>query len=241
MGSLASWKRDHPTARDLKGIYRRLFSRFGRQHWWPGDGPFEVMIGAILTQNTAWSNAAKAIHSLKQGRFLEPVALHTVALKRLARLIRSSGYFNQKAERLKTFVRYFLDRYGGNVQGMRRVPWRILRKELLTLKGIGPETADSILLYALEKPVFVVDAYTRRVLARHSFISWQASYEEIQELFMERLFARTPYFSEYHALFVAVGKEFCRTRPRCHACPLQTMGRLRLEPDIKPVRSSNDT
>ncbi len=211
-------------------IYKKLLARFGRQHWWPGETPFEVMVGALLTQNTSWSNAARAIRRLKEEGLLLPERLARIPQRKLARRIRSSGYFNQKARRLIGFVRYFLKRYGGSPSRMRKVPLRRLRKELLALPGIGPETADSMLLYALEKPTFVVDSYTRRVLARHSLISWEASYEQIQAFFMGSLPPGAPLFNEYHALLVALGKELCRKRnPECHLCPLRRVGRLRLE------------
>ncbi len=217
--------------RTLEAIYRRLFKKFGRQHWWPGDTPFEVMVGAILAQSTAWVNAALAIDQLKQKRLLSPSALDRLPDGRLAPLIRSSGYFNQKAKRLKKFVRHFQRKYAGNVSRMRRVSLAPLRQELLGLPGIGPETADSILLYALGKPTFVVDAYTRRILARHSLIPWEASYEEIRSLFMKHLPGRAPLFNEYHALLVAFGKEICQTHPKCHLCPLRDIGKLHLETD----------
>ena len=221
--------------RDIRSIKRILFKKFGPQHWWPGETPFEVMVGAILTQNTAWTNASRAIDRLKEGRLLSPVKLDKVSQPRLARLIRSSGYFNQKSKRLKEFVHYFRKEYGGSVRRMRRRPAAHLRAELLELSGIGPETADSILLYALGKPVFVVDAYTRRVLARHSLIPWGASYAEIQALFNRNLPpSRASLFNEYHALLVRVGKEFCRARPKCQLCPLRRVGRLRLESHLKP-------
>ena len=215
----------------LRTIYRRLFARFGPQHWWPGETPFEVTVGAILTQNTSWTNAARAVHRLKEKRLLHPAHLDRMPTRQLAPLIRSSGYFNQKAKRLKIFVRHLQKKYRGRISSMRKIPWDQLREELLSLPGIGPETADSILLYALEKPTFVVDAYTRRILARHSIIPWEASYEEIRALFSEGLPHRVPYFNEYHALLVALGKELChRTQPECHICPIRDVGRLRLEP-----------
>lgn len=210
-------------------IYRRLCRFFGPQHWWPGETPFEVAVGAILTQNTAWSNAARAIAQLKQKRMLNPTRLASIPVNRLARLIRSSGYFNQKARRLKGFVQYLNRRYAGQMARMRGAPMARLRLELLHLSGIGPETADSILLYGLGKPTFVVDAYTRRFLARHSLISWDASYGEIQDLFMERLPHRVSLFNEYHALIVALGKNLCQTHPKCHLCPLRKVGVIKLE------------
>ncbi len=193
------------------------------------------MVGAILTQNTAWTNAARAIGRLKENRLLSPASLNRISTRSLASLIRSSGYFNQKARRLKIFVRYFQKKYQGRISSMRKVPWDRFREELLRLPGIGPETADSILLYALEKPSFVVDAYTRRILARHSLVQWKAPYEEIRALFMKHLPHRVPYFNEYHALLVALGKEIChRRKPRCHICPIRRIGRLRLETPPAP-------
>ena len=222
------------TPRTLSAVYRRLFSAFGPQHWWPGETPFEVAVGAILTQNTSWTNASRAVRELKRLNLLDPRRLSRMPQRRLAQIIRSCGYFNQKAKRLKVFVRYLLKNYGGRMDRMRTVPAGRLREELLGLWGIGPETADSILLYALEKPLFVVDAYTRRVLARHSLISWQAPYDQIQRLFdpfPEGGRGRVKMFNEYHALFVQTGKSFCTTRyPRCSECPIRHVGTLKLEP-----------
>ncbi len=221
--------------RILQDIYKRLFATFGRQYWWPGETPFEVMVGALLTQNTAWTNAARAISRLKEKDLLDSAKLARLPHRRLAQLIRSSGYFNQKARRLKGFVQYLQRNYQGEVARMRDLALDQLRAELLSLSGIGPETADSILLYALEKPVFVVDAYTRRVLARHSLIPWDASYEEIQTLLMQNLPQDVALFNEYHALFVAVGKSLCQKRyPQCHRCPLRAVGLLRLEASSRP-------
>lgn len=215
--------------RTLQTIYSRLAAAFGPQHWWPGDTPFEVAVGAILTQNTAWSNASRAVGELKKKDLLHPAGLRRLPAGRLAPLIRSSGYFNQKTTRLKRFVRYLFKRHRGDLSRMQKVPAGRLREELLGLSGIGPETADSILLYALGKPVFVVDAYTRRVLARHSLISWDAAYSEIQRLFTGALPRSRRLYNEYHALLVRVGKEYCRTHPRCEKCPLKRIGKLRLE------------
>lgn len=214
----------------IRTIYRKLFRRFGPQHWWPGETPFEVAVGAILTQNTAWTNAHRAVLELKGRGLLHPNRLARIPQRRLAQLIRSSGYFNQKAERLRAFARFVVRRYGGGMGRMRRAPVSRLRRELLDIPGIGPETADSILLYALEKPVFVVDAYTRRILARHSLVDWDASYDQIQGLFQRALPRDQRLFNEYHALLVAVGKGLCkRSQPRCPECPLRRVGRLVLE------------
>ncbi|MBI3318452.1 MAG: endonuclease III domain-containing protein [Candidatus Omnitrophica bacterium] len=216
--------------RTLLRLYRRLFDHFGPQHWWPARSPFEVAVGAVLTQSTAWSNASKAVRSLRSAKLLVPGKLDRIPHRELAPRIRSCGYFNQKAKRLKGFVRYLRDRHAGSMRRMRGAGLSRIRRELLDLPGIGPETADSILLYALQQPVFVVDAYTRRILSRHSLIPRNASYEEIQALFMTRLPRRTQLFNEYHALLVAAGKGFClKTDPNCPLCPLRRIGHLRLE------------
>lgn len=228
----------------LREIYRRLLRAFGPQGWWPkGEvyftrpDPFEVAVGAILTQNTAWANAARAVAELRRRRRMRPAALAEVPRGRLAGWIRPSGYFNQKAVRLKILARHLVNRYGGRISRMRAVPAGRLRSELLTLPGIGPETADSILLYALNKPVFVVDAYTRRVLARHGLIPPEASYEEIQTLFMKHLPHRSSLYNEYHALLVALGKDYCRkSAPLCRRCPVRGVGKLRLETGAVPAR-----
>lgn len=162
-----------PAAVDLRAYYHTLFSAFGPQHWWPSSksgGPFEIIVGAILTQSTAWTNVEKAIANLRRARLLTPRAIQRVPFSRLARLIRPSGYFRQKANKLKVFVRFLRDEYGGSLARMFRTPTAALREKLLAVHGIGPETADSILLYAGRHPVFVVDAYTRRILLRHAFI-----------------------------------------------------------------------
>ncbi len=205
----------------LIALYRHLLRRFGPQHWWPARSRFEVIVGAILTQNTAWTNVKRAIAALRADRLLSPRAIDSAPRGRLARLIRSSGYYNMKAGRLKQFTRFLLRRYAGSLHRMFRTEISTLRGELLGISGIGEETADSILLYAGNRPIFVVDAYTRRVLERHGLITAGASYGEVQRLFMTHLPADAPLFNEYHALLVAVGKEYCRKTPRCEACPLR--------------------
>ena len=205
----------------LLKMYERLHRAFGPQGWWPGRTPLEVSVGAVLTQNTNWSNVARAVRALRQARCLSFPALKAVPERRLARLIRPAGYFNVKARRLKHFIRYLDRRYGGSFGRMRRRPLRALREELLGVNGIGPETADSILLYALKKPVFVVDAYTRRVLVRHRLVAEDADYGRLQAVFTGHLPARAPLFNEFHALIVRLGKDYCKkTKPLCHACPL---------------------
>ncbi len=205
----------------LNLIYRKLSFHFGRQHWWPADSAFEVMVGAMLTQNTSWSNVEKAIANLKQHKVLEPDKLYHLPDKKLARLIRPSGYYNIKTKRLKAFLKFFLDNYGASIKKISKARLPVLRRELLSVKGIGPETADSILLYALNKPVCVIDAYTKRILCRHKLLKEGAAYEEAQKLFSAHLKQDARLFNEYHALLVALGKNYCaKTRPKCAACPL---------------------
>jgi len=206
----------------LAGIYKKLLGVFGPQGWWPGRTPFEISVGAILTQNTNWSNVARAIRALRQAGCLSFPALKAVPETKLARLIRPAGYFNMKARRLKHFVRYLDHSYAGSFRRMRRRPLKALRRELLAVNGIGPETADSILLYALRKPVFVVDAYTKRILSRHRIVGEDADYARLQNVFMENLPAKEPLFNEYHALIVRLGKDYCKkTKPLCDVCPLR--------------------
>ena len=205
----------------LKKNYQKLFSAFGPQHWWPGETPFEVIVGAILTQNTAWTNVEKAIHNLKQARVLQPKKVHDLSEKELAKLIKPAGYFNIKARRLKHFLNYLFDNYGGSLNRMFKKRTDALRRELLEVNGIGPETADSILLYAGSHPVFVVDAYTKRIFSRHQIIKADAEYHDVQEIFMKNLPHDIKMFNEYHALIVRVGKDFCRNKnPLCGRCPL---------------------
>ena len=207
-------------------IYKRLSSFFGRQHWWPATTPFEVIVGAILTQNTNWSNVERAIENLKQAKALEPKRLYKLSHSKLAGLIRPSGYFNIKSRRLKEFLKFFFKAYQGNLKNMAANKTGVLREQLLSVNGIGPETADSILLYALNKPVFVVDAYTKRVFYRHSLVKADAAYSHIQGLFMQNLKRDVKLFNEYHALLVKLGKDFClKSKPRCQTCPLVKLPR----------------
>ncbi|HYA90758.1 MAG TPA: endonuclease III domain-containing protein [Thermodesulfobacteriota bacterium] len=205
----------------LMKIYRKLYQAYGPRHWWPGETSFEVMVGAILTQNTSWRNVEKAIQRLKGKAVLNPEGVHRLRKSELARLIRSSGYYRVKADRLKSFIDFLFGQYGGDLKRMKKERLEELREELLRVKGIGPETADSILLYGLKKPIFVVDAYTRRVFSRHGVVSEKASYEEIQKLFMDHLALDEALFNEYHALIVHIGKTLCKRIPRCDICPLK--------------------
>jgi len=207
----------------LNLIYKKLYSFFGPQHWWPAESSFEVIVGAILTQNTSWQNAERAIANLGKRKLLNPHKLYRLSDKRLASLIMPAGYYNIKARRLKNFLIFLFKSYKGKLKNMSLRDTQELRQELLSVNGIGPETADSILLYALDKAVFVVDAYTQRVLLRHRLIRNNASYDEIQNLFMENLKNKVKLFKEYHALLVRLGKEFClKGRPKCEVCPLDT-------------------
>ena len=205
-------------------IYRRLLRAFGPQHWWPGETPFEMMVGAVLTQNTNWQNVERAIANLKGAGLLEGRKLARVPTARLARLIKPSGYFNVKARRLRAFLDWYMRRTGdGCVQHLRGARTPQLRAELLAVNGIGPETADSILLYGLGRKVFVVDAYTRRFLTRHALVEPGASYENIRSMFENRLPKSLKVYNEYHALIVRLGKEICRPKPLCDTCPLRKL------------------
>lgn len=204
----------------IERIYKTLYNAFGPQHWWPGDTPFEVAVGAILTQNTNWGNVEKAINNLKTVKALTPKRLHEMPLNELARLIRPAGYFNIKTKRLKAFIDFLVNHYRGSMNKMKLEDMHGLREKLLSINGIGPETADSILLYALDKPVFVIDAYTKRVLSRHNIMDHDESYDDFQRLFHRSLKKDLKLFNEYHALFVRVGKTFCKPKPVCEGCPL---------------------
>ncbi|MGA2332723.1 MAG: endonuclease III domain-containing protein [Syntrophales bacterium] len=206
----------------LLEIYETLNAHFGDLNWWPGNSPFEVIVGAILTQNTAWRNVEKAITRLKSKKLLHPARILEIDDSALADLIRPAGYYNIKTQRLKSFIRFLYYEFGGKLENMFAEDLWCLRAKLLMVKGIGEETADSILLYAGEKPIFVVDAYTRRVLQRHDIIRSDATYKGIQNLFMTHLPRSVPLYNQYHALFVNTGKYFCARNPRCEGCPLQS-------------------
>jgi endonuclease-3 related protein len=213
----------NPKRQLLLRIYQSLWTTFGPQGWWPGETPFEIIVGAILTQNTAWSNVEKTLARLKAAKVLSPSALHRMPVRELAPLLRSAGYFNIKAERLKNFVRFLQEEYQGRIDLMFREEVSRLREKLLSIRGIGPETADSILLYAGGYPIFVADAYARRVFSRHGMLDPESDYEEIQNLFMGHLPAEAGFYNEFHALIVRVGKEFCKkSGGKCEACPLHS-------------------
>ena len=204
----------------LKKLFQLLYSHFGPQHWWPGESELEIIIGAVLTQNTAWKNVEKAIDNLKSAGKMDFNSLHSASEEEIAQLIRPSGFFRLKSKRLKNLINYLYE--NGGIEALKKRQLKSLREELLKIPGIGPETADSIILYALEKPVFVVDAYTRRILKRIGLIEQERiPYDEIQRLFMENLPPDVNMYNEYHALFVKLGKTYCTKRnPNCGSCPV---------------------
>ena len=207
-------------------MFRRLARAFGPQHWWPATSAYEMMVGAILTQATNWRNVERTIDRLRRAKALSPNGLLATPTVRLEQLVRPVGYFRQKAQYLKRFSRWYVARYQGRARRMFAAPWASLRQELLELHGIGPETADSMLLYAGGQPVFVVDAYTMRVFRRHRLISWRASYAQVQRMVMDEWPRAVRRYNEFHALLVAVGKRYChRRRPDCAHCPLGDLPR----------------
>jgi len=205
----------------LDDVFRRLLARYGPQHWWPGEGAFEVAVGAILTQSAAWANVEKAIANLKAAGALSPAALHSMGEGEIAALIRPSGYFNAKARKLKAFVEMLYAQTGGDLDRLLGLPAEDLRELLLSTHGVGPETADSILLYAAGQPAFVIDAYTRRIFGRIGLRPAADTYESWRRLFMDTLPPDAGLFNEYHALIVAHGKAVCRKVPRCRECVLR--------------------
>lgn len=204
----------------LERIYTLMMTHYGPTHWWPGDTPFEIAVGAVLTQNTAWRNVERAIENLKREHLLHPKRILECPNGDLEAALVPSGYFRVKAKRLRSFCGHLVTHYGGSMKRMAARPLEQLRPELLEINGIGPETADDILLYACEKPVFVVDAYTRRILSRHGLVKPDIAYEPLRALFEKRLAQDVPLYKEYHGLLVYIGKDFCRRVPRCEECPL---------------------
>jgi len=210
------------TADRLHTLYERMFAHLGPQHWWPAETPFEVMVGAILTQNTAWKNVERAIANLKGVGLMSLATLSALPTGLLAEYIRPAGYYNIKAGRLHNLLQYINEHHGGDVEAFLSQPLPQFREQLLSIKGIGRETADSILLYAAGLPIFVVDTYTHRILVRHQVIDEEYGYEAIQELFMDNLACDVRLYNEYHALLVRVGNVYCKKKnPDCAACPLQ--------------------
>lgn len=211
----------HDAQPPLDEYYNSLFTALGPQHWWPGKSPFEIIVGALLVQNTSWKNVEIAISNLREARLLTPEAIRRVNLRRLQRLIRSSGYFRQKARKLKAFSAFVQAEYAGSLKRMFATPTIALREKLLGIWGIGPETADSILLYAGGHEVFVVDAYTKRLLKRHGWVDDKAKYDDTRWIFERRFPGNVELFNEFHALIVNVGKTWCRPQqPKCDECPL---------------------
>ena len=205
-------------------VYDRLFKAFGPQHWWPGDSGFEMIVGAMLTQNTNWKNVEKAIHNLRQADLMEPHALYNAPVEELEELLRPAGYFRVKARRLRSLLEFIINRYDGSLTAMFQTDLQALRNKLLAVNGIGPETADSILLYAGGMPSFVVDAYTHRIFARHGWIGFDADYHQIQDYIQSSLPEDARLYNEYHALLVYAGKHFCnKLKPKCNECPLREM------------------
>ncbi len=225
----------------LLDVYDRLYDAYGPQRWWPGETPFEVIVGAILTQSAAWTNVEKAIANLKAVEALSPAGLARLSDEELARSVDPAGYFNAKSRKLKAFVEMVRASFGGELERMLTAPQDELRRQLLATHGIGPETADSILLYAAGRPVFVIDAYTRRLFSRLGLSPRRETYDSWQALFMSSLTADATLFNEYHALIVRHGKEACRRQPRCPACPLLEgcptgQARMGSGPALKRVR-----
>lgn len=225
---------------DLLEVYARLLTAYGHQHWWPSEGPVETMAGAILAQNVSWTGASRAVSVLKEHGLLSPAILATTPAEKTAPLIRSSRFYRQKASRLKEYMAYFVSRWNGDVDLMAAGDAGTLRTELLSLQGFGPETVDSILLYALNKPVFVVDAYTRRIGSRLQWFDDDASYQAMQEFFMSRLPPDVALFNDFHAQIVRLGSAACRRRPDCQACPVSMTAPLQNCPYAEKIMSGED-
>jgi endonuclease-3 related protein len=212
-----------PANNALRSYFDSLYSAYGPQHWWPGRTRFEIIVGAILTQNTSWKNVERAISNLRAARLLSPAAIRGISATTLARHLRPSGYFRQKARTLKTFVAFLYAKHGGSLNRLFAAPTTVVREQLLARRGVGPETADSILLYAGKHPVFVVDAYSRRILERHGLAHPKSSYDEIRGLFESALPRDRQLFNEFHALIVHTGKNHClKSKPACSQCPLRS-------------------
>jgi endonuclease-3 related protein len=224
--STLNWehKTDSQTGQQLMEMFDLLLTHFGVQDWWPAETELEVMVGALLTQNTNWKNVEKAIENLKRKGMLTLEALGSVDREELAQAIRPAGYFNIKSKRLKNLIHFVSDHTSGDLSSFLEQDLQTLRQGLLSVKGIGPETADSILLYAAKQPIFVIDAYTHRILSRHGMCEEQAAYHELQELFMDHLPDDSSLFNEFHALIVQAGKTYCRRKPLCSRCPLEVWG-----------------
>jgi len=212
-------------------MFDLLLDHYGPRNWWPADTELEVMVGAVLTQNTNWKNVEKAIENLKKKRLMSFESLHLITVPELALEIRPAGYYNIKARRLKNLLNFIADSYDGNLSALLEDETQTLRQGLLCVNGIGPETADSILLYAAKRSIFVIDAYTHRILYRHGMAEEQTTYHELQELFTDNLSEDLTLFNEFHALIVETGKDYCRKKPLCDKCPLNQWGQTGHFPD----------
>lgn len=214
------------TGRQLMDMFHLLLRRFGPQDWWPGETALEMMVGAVLTQNTNWKNVEKALKHLKDLNLLSLKGLRSLSITELAEIIRPAGYYNVKAKRLNNLIGFVFDRYHADLSEFLEEKTEVLREGLLSIKGIGPETADCILLYAAGRPIFVIDTYTHRIFSRHGMMDEQATYDELQAFFMDHLPDDPDLFNEFHALIVRTGKEYCRRKPLCPHCPLNTWGSI---------------
>ena len=205
----------------LLQYFAAMHRHFGDQHWWPAESPFEVMIGAVLTQNTSWRGVELAIARLRDASAIDAVVLYRLGPVEIAPLIRPAGYFNVKSRRLWNLAAWFVETHHADFSALSRLPTQILRAQLLAIRGIGPETADSILLYALGRGIFVVDAYTRRLLSRHHLLPPAAGYHQMQQFMTAALPESVELYNEFHAQIVKTGKQYCRPSPRCDHCPLR--------------------
>ena len=217
------------TGKSLMEIYNLLLSSFGPQNWWPAETELEMMVGAVLTQNTSWNNVEKAILNLKEKSLLSIQNLSQIPSSLLAEYIRPSGYYNLKAKRLKNLINCIVDKYNGDITTLFSLDTETIREELLMVKGIGLETADSIVLYGAERPLFVVDTYTHRIVTRHGLIEEEAGYNDLQSFFMDNLSHDVDLFKEFHALIVKTGKDFCRKKPSCSECPLDRLHKVQYD------------
>ena len=205
----------------IKLFYNKLYKHYGPQNWWPAESKTECILGAILTQNTSWKNAEKALNNLSENYLLNFYNIDNITTERLASIIRPCGFYNQKAKTIKRFINLLHIDYNMQIHYMEKENLDTLRKKLLKIKGIGPETADTILLYAFNKKSFVIDNYTNRFLLRHKIIDTNTSYHELQDLITSNLPKDAPLYNEYHALIVKLGKEHCRKIASCENCPLE--------------------
>ncbi|HIE34134.1 MAG TPA: endonuclease III domain-containing protein [Candidatus Altiarchaeales archaeon] len=207
----------------LMQIYQRLLERFGKQNWWPAETEFEVIVGAILTQASNWNNVERAINNLKSSNLMSAESIRKTDIEEISNLIRPVGYYNEKSRKLKIFVNFLYERYEGNLTKLFELDTEKLRRELLSVWGIGQETADSIILYAANKPTFVIDAYTKRIMSKLGFATEDTTYHDLKKFFELRIPNDIRIYKEFHALLVELGKNYCKVKPRCDICPLNDM------------------